>query len=169
MSVRITIGSNVINFPTSGTDPNWAQAVTDFAIYASQVINGITTPFDVISQETLLPQSGTVNLNANFDRNSIRSFVLTYAIYRKSTTDGVLGPGVNIVEAGQINGIFSDSGWVYQRDFTGNKKSDGTSYHSFTNNVDTVQVTTSALPSGLYDTAVSKIVYYAKAEPINVT
>jgi hypothetical protein len=168
MSVRITIGNNVINFPTSGTDANWAQAVTDFAVYASAAINGVVTPYDVIGQQTLLPLSGTVQLNASFDRNLIRSFVLTYAIYRKSDTDGILGPGVSIVEAGQLTGVFSDSGWIYQRDFTGNKQSNGTSYHSFTNNVDTVEITTSPLVSGAYDTAVSKIVYYAKAEYINV-
>lgn len=168
MSVKITIGNNVINFPTSGTDPNWAQAITDFAVYASAAINGVTTPYDVVSQQTLLPESATVQLNASFDRNLIRSFVLTYAIYRKTDTDVVLGPGVSIVEAGQLNGIFSDSGWVYQRDFTGDKKSDGKSYHSFSSNVDTVQITTSPLTSGLYDPTVSKIVYYAKAEYINV-
>jgi hypothetical protein len=31
MSVRITIGSQVIEFPSSGADPNWAPAVIDFA------------------------------------------------------------------------------------------------------------------------------------------
>jgi len=46
MSVKITIGETVINFPTSGTDANWSEAVVDFAIAVQDKLLEVGLPYD---------------------------------------------------------------------------------------------------------------------------
>jgi len=161
MSIKIKIGTHVINFPTSGTDANWAEAVTDFAQYTAEQLNGTTSPYDVVAQVTSVPESGNTQLYANFDHTSVRAFTFIYSIARTSSASSS-----NIVETGTLIGTYGTSGWILQDEYNGNKKSDGTPYHLFYMSGDTVYITTYPLDSGTY--ASGSITYSAKILPITV-
>lgn len=168
MSTKITIGSTVINFPTSGTDPNWAEAVDEFALAVESELAGINLTYDVSPRVVAIPETGTLNLGGanllQFPNASVRSFVVTYSIYKRTTS-----PTQTFSESGTFTAVNENGVWTFQREFFGDKQSDGTSYHQFSMNQDSVEVTSYALPGGgTYDSTNSKISYSAKTLPITI-
>jgi hypothetical protein len=174
MSTKIQIGTEIITFPTSGTDANWAEAVDQFAIAVAEQLSLINTANDVAPTVLLVPNGGVLDLSSAIfpsgtAAGKVRSFVLTYAIYKAST-----GVGAEVkVESGTFSGVYSTTaGWITQREFVGDRFSDGTSYHTFRmkpSDTDQVQlVVDHPIGGATYDTANSKITYSAKTEPVSV-
>lgn len=100
MSKTITVGSTVIDFPTSGESPNWAPAIVQFAEAVAGSINQFAGPFDVPPQVLNIDTSnpGVPNTNIdplNFPITSVRSAFIRYSIYRNTTT-------TTLSEAGNI-------------------------------------------------------------------
>lgn len=166
MSVKITIGSTVINFPTSGTDANWAEAVTEFAIATAGSLSGVGLPYDVAPQVLALSvDNGSLLLgSANFPNAFVRSFVFNYSTYRLNTT-----ATVTTTQTGTLIGVYNEDAadWTLQHDFTGDKKSNGDSFVKFTMTGDkvTAQLTWDA---GGYDSNNSKISFSAKTLPVTI-
>lgn len=159
MSTKITIGSTVITFPTSGTDANWAEAVDEFALAVETQLAGLSSTYDV--SPTVIPiadNSTTPLLAATFSTASVRSFVLTYSIYRTSTAQ-------TIVESGTFSAVNNSGLWTVQREFFGNKQPDGSSYHIFQMNGSTVEVVSSTIGGSSYS---GTITFSAKTEPVSV-
>jgi len=165
MSIKITIGTHVIDFPTSGTDANWAEAVTDFAVFASETINGISSPYDIIAQVTELNQaSETVPLTGSFDPASVRAFSLNYSISRTATNSAD-----NITETGTVTGTYTASGWILYDEYTGNRSSTGSSFHSFSMPSNVIFLQTFPLDLSVGSTYSSgSVSYSAKVLPVTV-
>jgi hypothetical protein len=162
MSVKITIGSTVINFPSSGTDANWAEAVEDFAVAVQDQLNSVGLPFDVSPQVIPINESGQQTLTAtNFPDAVVRAFTFNYSTYRISTT-------ANTIEVGTVIGVFnpSNNNWTLQHEFAGDKQPNGESYIVFDMDNDSLRMTITSI-GGTYDTVNSKISFSAKTLPVS--
>jgi hypothetical protein len=161
--LTITIGSTVIEFPVSGTDPNWAQAVDDFVLAVQNQFLITSAPYDVAPQTEDISgtlAAGSITLspeNVNFPNGAVRSFKLTYTIYRQSDS-------TSIFESGVLTGTYDTKNlaWIYQDEFTGSRQANGDTYHSFYPVGDNVGLSFTILPGVTLVT--NKISYYAKTE-----
>lgn len=159
MSVQITIGNQVIPFPSSGESANWSEPVIRFAQAVSLALEGISSQFDISPRAQTLTSDANTNLNIAdviFPNGSVRGFSFNYAIYR---TNGV----TSLADTGFVNGVYDTLGgfWTIEHEFTGPRQSDGSVYHSFSMSGDQMQLTTVAI-GGSYDSTNSKISYAAK-------
>lgn len=159
MSVKLTIGSQVISFPENGASPSWAPGVIAFAQAVTQQLQGITSAFDVPPSVQVLAtdtNSGLNIQNAIFPSNQVRSFVFTYAIYK---TNGV----TSIAEDGSVKGVYDtlNSMWSLAHSFSGPRETDGTAYNTFSMSGDQLTLSTAPI-GGSYDGVNSKISYEGK-------
>lgn len=165
---KITIGTDVVNFPDSGSDALWSPAVIQFAEVIANAVNDISS-----SPNDISPTTFTINANANptslfnigatFDPVYVRKFTLNYAIYRKFNIN-------TYVEAGVLTGVYntSSSVWILQDEYFGDRKSDGTSYHNFSiNGSNEIELQTEYVAETI-NTTLSKISFSAKTEVISV-
>jgi hypothetical protein len=118
MSVQITIQGNVIDFPTSGSSPNWAPAVVDFAQAVETALESAIGEYDIAPQslDILNNQASAQNLaGIAFPSTAVRSFALNYTIYRSTATP------TSKAEVGTLTAVFNDlqNDWVVQRGFSG--------------------------------------------------
>lgn len=153
---KITIQGTVINFPDSGASPNWAPAVVEFAEAVSAALGSVTGSYDVPPQVLQLPNEINTNISIprlSFPSTEVRSVVVTYAIYRKST-DTIE------VEAGELEFVFnSDSNqWLMNREGVGTDVVNA-SFH--VTGSGQVQLSTTAMVSGAYEEGA--LSYQAKA------
>lgn len=105
MSVTLTIGSTVIDFPSSSEAPNWAPPVIQFAEAVAGIINQFAGPFDVSPQVINIDTSnpGVPNTDItplNFPITSVRAAFIKYAIYRNTST-------TTLTEAGNILVVYN--------------------------------------------------------------
>jgi hypothetical protein len=161
---KLVVGTKVIDFPNSGRDANWSPAVIEFAQAVTDVLAGLASQFDISPRVQILSSDSNINLDLEtvvFPSGSVRSFTLTYSIYR---TNGVS----SITEAGTLVGLYDtlSSTWELQREFEGDKQLDGTSYHTFNMSGDQVQFSSVAM-GGAYDNINSKISLSAKTILVN--
>ncbi len=128
MSISVTIGNTIINFPDSASDPNWAAPVIEFVQAVEDSLTSVVGPFDISPRimnidsfdvVTDQPVSDTVvPLNfptAVFPANGVRSAVINYNVYRNSTT-------ATVTEAGTINIVYNPAAsptWNIQREYVG--------------------------------------------------
>lgn len=125
MSKTITVGSTVIDFPTSGTPENWAPAIVEFADAVSGAINQFAGPFDIPPQVLNIDSAnpGLPNTDIgplNFPVTSVRSVFIRYAIFRQTTTSSAY-------ETGTIMAVYSPDNpignkWDFTQDFAGDGK-----------------------------------------------
>ena len=136
---KITIGSNVIDFPNTGSDAVWSEPVVEFAVAVEETLSGITNAFDINPNvydlpTTMDPITGYESIDDSlfFDSGEIRSFVFTYSINR-------IGAGVSgkyIYETGTVTGVFNEDpgingGWKINQEFVGDKLPNGSLYNKF--------------------------------------
>ncbi len=157
----ITVGSEVIDFPNSGTDPNWAPAVIAYAQAVANQLQAQASPFDVPPKVQILTSDSNVNLNltdAIFPSGSVRSFSMYYTIFRTNTVDSVL-------DQGEVYGSYNSdtTAWVLSEKFNGTRQDDGLPYQSFNMSGDQLQLNTVAI-GGSYDSVNSTISFSAKTE-----
>jgi hypothetical protein len=164
MSVKITIGSTVINFPTSGTDANWAEAVTEFALATQSALAGVGLPYDVAPQVISIIESGNQDLAANFPNAFVRAFSFDYSTYRLN-----VAATESKTQSGMVIGVYNETtnDWTLQHEFTGDKKSDGDSFIKFTMNGDTLRAQVTWGLATPYDGVNSKISFSAKTLPVS--
>jgi hypothetical protein len=157
-TVNITIGNQTIKFPLSGEDALWSPAIIDFAQAVSAQLSAIASPFDIsprVQTLTIDTNPALTIEDAVFPSGSVRSFSLSYSIYRTN--------GVDVLsEDGLVNGVYdtANSTWYLQHEFNGDKQSDGIPYHTFTMSGDQLQLTTVGI-GGSYDSVNSTISYSA--------
>lgn len=155
----ITIQGTVINFPESGTDPNWAPAIIAFAVAVSGALQGVAGDFDVSPQVfTLDPYNPGVNVNIpllSFPVSNVLSVQINYSLIRTTTT-------TNVTDAGVLTMVYNTSnptGSKWELTRTGN--ADGGAGITFNvTDAGVVQFTTNTL-SGLSHTG--KLLYSARA------
>lgn len=144
----ITIGSTIIDFPNSGTSPNWASAVDAFAVAVEGALSGLVGPFDVPPQVLVIDSynPGT-NINIpslSFSTSVVRGAFIRYTVYRSTSL-------TNAYEIGELRIVYNPTGptnnkWEVGRQFVG----DGEITFTVTD-VGQVQFTTTAL-SGINHT-----------------
>jgi hypothetical protein len=161
---KVTIGTTVINFPSSGTDANWAIAVDLFATEVANQLASIASPFDVSPRVEILIDDPNTNLvvpGCLFPHTSVRSFSLNYAIYRTNGTG--LGT-TSLAEEGTVSGVYNNSTslWYLEHQFSGDRQpTTGAAYHTFDMSGDELTLSTVAI-GGSYDSVNSKLSYSAK-------
>ena len=163
-SIPLQIGNTIINFPATGSSPDWSQGVIAFAEAVTTQLLGLSLPSDVLPAVQILTSDANSSLplvGATFPNGTVRSFNFTYAIYR---TNGV----TNISETGQVTSVYNTGNavWEIQRDYEGDKQSDGTSYHSFAMSGDNLTFSSTAI-GGRYDSINSKISFSAKTQLVS--
>jgi hypothetical protein len=162
MSVKVIIGSTVVTFPTSGTDANWAEPVSEFAVAVEEQLAQVGLPYDVSPQVSPISESSVQNLS-NFPGSEVRGFTFNYSTYRVATS-----PTTSKTENGVVIGVYNEttSSWILQHEFTGDKQANGQSYLNFDMNQDTLQVTPVSI-GGTYDPINSSISYSARTVPVS--
>jgi len=166
MSVRLIIGSQVINFPTNGTDASWGYAVVQFAQAVTDQLSSIASAFDVSPRVQTLTSDANSAIalsGCTFPSGSVRSFNFSYAIYRTNTV-------TVLAEEGTVSGVYNtDSAiWTLQHEFQGERQSDGSPYHTFSMSGDDLRFTSVAI-GGSYDNVNSKISFGAKTVLVSDT
>lgn len=89
MSIQITIGSTIIEFPSAAQNPSWAPALIEFAKAVEESLQSVAGPFDVPTQYLTIdaynPGSNISMPSFTFPTSDVRGAQLIYAINR--TTD----------------------------------------------------------------------------------
>jgi hypothetical protein len=87
MSVSIIINNSEYEIPTSGTNADWGEALTDAIVALSNVVGTLSGPFDVLtSSSTIFNINTTQSPNGYiFSSADVRSFESRYVITRKIT------------------------------------------------------------------------------------
>ena len=113
MSIPLTIAGTTFNYPESGTDPNWAEETTGWAIAVSEALNTLLAPGDILQTEFAIDNDISVSTNINgllFDSGTVRAANVSYSIYRISNTN----PSGH-AETGVMFIVFDDSAPVNQK------------------------------------------------------
>lgn len=169
---KITVGTDIVNFPDNGSDALWSPAVIQFAQLVSEELQGLVNDYDIaptVFNLTGNANPSTVDLQISFNKDFVRKFSLSYAIYRETET-------IQIVESGTLTGIY-DSGsseWFLQDEYFGDRKvipgnsEDGKPYHSFAIDSEDKIILTIQQLLGTINTAKSKISFSAKTELVSL-
>lgn len=118
----ITIGGTPIQFPDSGSSPNWSPAVIQFAEAVENVLTGVFGPFDVAPQSFALdlfnPATGVNIPHLTFTVQAVQAVFIKYTVNR--TTDVTTA-----YEVGEIKMVYNPNGpsgskWEVGRQYNGN-------------------------------------------------
>jgi hypothetical protein len=154
MSTPITIGQQTISFPTSGDPQNWAPAIVAFAEAVQEKFLTVGSPYDLppivvplnsnVYPPGYLPGQSLKITNAYFNHANVRSFQMSYAIYRASSITSNC-----IAETGVLTGVYNNgtSSWELEDNYIGPRNSDGTPYHTLTINSDYIYLNTTSVTS----------------------
>ena len=153
---RVTIQGTTINIPATGASPVWSTAILEFIEAVAAALSGLAGTYDVPPQVLDLSREVNTNLSVPrliFPNTEVRSVIVTYAIYRASST-------TNEVEAGTLEFVYdTDAGtWLVSREGTGSDVVNAT--FSVTGSGQ-VQISTTAMASGTYEEGA--LSYQAKA------
>lgn len=120
----ITIGSQIIDFPESGSSPDWSQGVIDFAQAVAEQLNAISNNSDVLPDEFILDSyNGSSNVAINgliLDPTAVQGAKIKYSVSR-------LRDSVEYSEYGEIFVIYVSSNpitqkWIMSREYTGDSR-----------------------------------------------
>lgn len=161
---KIQIGTDIINFPNSGSDALWSPAIIQFAEVVADTLSGIISPYDVTPKVQTLITDANVNLiltSATFSGGNVQKFSFDYVIYR---TNGVTSISESGIVTGSYNGLTTS--WEIQDEYIGDRQADGTAWHYFTIGSEQLYLNTVAI-GGSYDNINSKISFSAKTELVS--
>lgn len=105
----ITIAGTPIDFPNSGSSPNWAPEVIRFAQAVEAALEGVVGPFDVLPQFFTLtgahnPTSSPVEIvSLSFPVANVRSFIMEYDVFRETDS-------TQVTESGTFWGNYNEDG-----------------------------------------------------------
>jgi len=121
MAITITIQGTPISFPQSGSSPDWAPAIVQFAQAVEQALSSTTGPYDVSPQSfdisSLNPGSPNVDIpNLAFSTSAVRAAWVKYTVFR--TADS---PTSVAYEQGNILVVYNSSSgtWEISQDLVG--------------------------------------------------
>ena len=156
MSVPININGTVINFPTSGDSASWAAPVTEFAQLVEAALNSFVGPFDIPPQVFVMTSNANTNVNLpnlSFPTSNVIGAIISYAVYRQTSTETITETGEIFVDYNATNSIGNK--WQISKDFVG----DAQITFNITD-VGQVQFSTVLMPGINY---VATVTYQAKA------
>lgn len=124
MSQDITIGGNVISFPSSGEPADWSQPIIDFATDVQNALSGVVGPADITPQNyDISTFNGVTNQNIpalTFSTATVRSAVIQYDVYRTTSTSNAAESGTLTIYYNVNNG--TGQKWEMVREFQGDGK-----------------------------------------------
>lgn len=124
MAIEIRIQNNIIEFPESAQEPNWAPAVIQFALAVEAALNQVTGPFDVPPQiqdiDSYNPGVSINMPNFAFPISEVRAVHVVYSCFRNTTDE-------TVSETGTMQFVYNPDGpigkkWELTRDATGDAK-----------------------------------------------
>lgn len=122
----ITIKGTPINFPDSGTSPNWAPAVIQFAQAVADALSLLVGTADVTPQNFTIDSFNPVTNqdlpNLQFSTSIVRAAFIRYSVYRNTSTTTVAESGIMIIVYNPANP--TNNKWELIRDFTGDAQID---------------------------------------------
>lgn len=116
----INIGGSIIQFPDSGTSPNWAEAIIQFAQVVENSLANVAGPFDIPPQQYIMVSNANTNVdipNLEFPVSEVRGAFIRYSVFRTTST-------TTVAESGTIELIYNPDGsvgnkWERSREYTG--------------------------------------------------
>lgn len=121
----ITVNGVPIQFPDSGTSPNWAPAIIEFAQEVATALTSTSGPYDVSpqSQDISASNPGTANTNItalNFSTTNVRGIFIRYTVQRSTNS-------TSVYEAGDFIGVYNPNNssgfkWDISQQRAGNAK-----------------------------------------------
>jgi hypothetical protein len=117
---QISISGTIIEFPSSGSSPNWSEAVIQFAELVAAALNSLAGPFDVTPQIFVVTSDANSNVNLpnlSFPTSSVIGAFIRYAITRTTS----LG---TVSEVGNLMIVYNATAsvghkWQIARDYVG--------------------------------------------------
>lgn len=106
----LIINNTPFNYPTAGDEPGWGGAATGWAEEVTKVLNNVVGPDDILETSFGIANAQSISVDVTgliFNAGSVRSAVVSYAIYRlsDSTPSGS-------AETGQMHLIYDNNdGW----------------------------------------------------------
>lgn len=158
MSTTLVIQGTVIDFPSSGQDPNWAPAVIAFAEAVTAALQGVAGDFDVSPQIFTLdaynPGTNVAIPLLTFPVSNVLSVQINYSVTRTTSL-------TTVVDAGVITMVYNGANpsnfkWEVAR--VGVTDSGGITFN--VTDAGVVQFTTSTLSGTSH---VGKLLYSARA------
>lgn len=97
MSTSVTISGTTYLIPSQGQSPAWGDDLNALLQALVSISNTAVGPADILTTSfTIANNSSTANVTgASFDTSTVRSAIISYSIYRSSST-------TEMSEAGQI-------------------------------------------------------------------
>lgn len=89
MSTPLVVNGTLYNYPTSGEDPNWAEEASGWSEAVTDVLGTLLAPGDILETTFSISNNITSAQNVNgllFDSGTNRSAVISYSVYRTSTS-----------------------------------------------------------------------------------
>lgn len=106
MSVEITIQGTPVTFPTSGSSPDWAPALVQFAQLVEAALAGVAGSFDVAPQAQTIdaqnPDTAEI-ASLSFPTSDVRAAFIPYAVYRDTATQ-------TVTEGGELFIVYNETG-----------------------------------------------------------
>lgn len=103
----ITIQGTPITFPVSGSSPQWAEAVDQFARAVEGALNSVVGAFDVAPQALIIdaynPGTNIPIAALSFPTASVRSAFIRYAVFRATNT-------TSVYESGELEIVYNPNG-----------------------------------------------------------
>lgn len=86
MSTTITISGIDIEFPSSGDSPDWAEALTQFALAVEAALQVVAGAFDIPPQTLVIDSFNTVTdediPGLSFPSSDVRAAMIKYTVHR---------------------------------------------------------------------------------------
>lgn len=121
MSVPIIIAGTQIEFPESGTAPDYAPAMVQFAEAVEDALSSAVGTYDVVPQRMVLdsvPDATDTNItNLSFSVSTVRGAFIRYACYRDTSTTTVTESGTLTLTYNETNS--SGNQWEVVREYVG--------------------------------------------------
>lgn len=97
MATTITINGTDYQLPTQGTNPPWGSDLSSIIEAIADVVNNLSAAGDILTTSFSVPNnqsSAAVVTGLSFDTATIRSAVVTYSVYRSTTTEELAEEGL---------------------------------------------------------------------------
>lgn len=112
MAITITIKGTPIEFPESGSSPNWSPAVIEAVQVLADAVNAVTGTYDIQPQVQNIDANNSSNnvdiTNLVFPSSEVRSATIFYSVHRQ-TADSGAGDAQEVAEGGQLVIVYNGS------------------------------------------------------------
>jgi len=121
---KIDIRGTIIDFPNTGTAPDWSKTIIQFAQAVEEALKVATGKYDVSAQTLDISASNPISNQdiaaLSFPVSEVQSVKIYYSVYRETNVS-------KITEEGEINLVYNPDNpvnkkWEMTREFQGDAK-----------------------------------------------